>query len=71
MTKQVNNRIPRSARILRVEFLTDTSGSKKGEVVTIHKNDHGWVGQASNGKCYYFFASMLRNPDVCKISVVA
>ena len=63
-----NNRIPRTATALKVKFLIDTSGTKQGETVTVYKNDHG---QAADGKHYYFFPSMLRNPEVCQIAVVA
>lgn len=66
-----NNRIPRTATALKVKFLIDTSGTKQGETVAVYKNDHGWVGQAADGKHYYFFPSMLRNPEVCQIAVVA
>ena len=38
-----SNRIPRAAKTLKVKFLIDTSGTKQGETVTVHKNDHGWV----------------------------
>ena len=65
------NKIPRAAKTLKVKFLIDTSGTKQGETVTVHKNDHGWVGQVASGKHYYFFPSMLRNPEVCEIAVIA
>ena len=70
MNKTKNNRIPRTARALQVEFLTDTSSSKKGDVVKAYKNDFGWVGEV-NGKHYYFPVAMLRTPEVCKITVLA
>lgn len=66
-----SNRIPRAARSLQVEFLADTSSSKKGDVVKVHKNDFGWIGIASDGKYYYFPVAMLRTPEVCKITVLA
>lgn len=71
MNKTKNNRIPRTARTLQVEFLTDTSSSKKGDIVKVHKNDYGWVGEAADGKRYYFSATMLRTPEVCKITVLS
>lgn len=67
MANKTSNRIPRSARTLQVEFLIDTSGTKKGEIVTVHKNDSGWIGQVASGERLYFFVSMLRNSGVCKI----
>ena len=66
-----NNRIPRAATSLQVEFLTGTSSSKKGDVIKVYKTDYGWVGEATNGKCYYFPVAMLRTPEVCKITVLA
>ena len=70
MNKTKNNRIPHAARTLQVEFLTDTSSNKKGDIVKVYKNDFGWVGEA-NGKHYYFPVAMLRTPEVCKITVLA
>ena len=67
MAKQENNRIPRSARTLQIEFLINTFGAKKGEIVTIHKGECGWTGETASGKRLCFLVAMLRNPEVCKI----
>ena len=67
MTKQKNNRIPRSARCLQVRFLINTSGAKKDETATVYKGDNGWIGETESGNRFCCFVAMLRNPDVCEI----
>ena len=70
MSKQNHNKIPRATKTLQIELLIDTLAGKKGDVITVHKTDCGWTGQAANGTCYFFFAAMIRNANVCKVSVV-
>ena len=59
--------IPRTAKVLKVTFLCDTSAYKKGEstVVKYLKENAMW----SDGH-YSFFISMLRNKNVCKVEVL-
>ena len=64
------NRIPRSARKLEVEFLTDTSMGDKGIKIMAEKTDNGWVGR-HNGKNWLLFVAHLRDENACKIKVVA
>lgn len=59
-------KIPRTAKVLKVTFLTDTSYYRKGDFTTVEKRDNGmW----SNGE-FSFFVSMLRNDNICKIEVI-
>ena len=67
MAKQENNRIPRSASVLQVEMKINTYGTKKGEIVTIRKDECGWIAETASGKRLCFLVAMLRNPEVCKI----
>ena len=64
------NRIPRTARKLEVEFLTDTSAGDKGLKMIAEKKDNGWVGE-HNGKSWLLFLAHLRDENCCKIKVVA
>ena len=64
------NRIPRNARKLEVEFLTDTSAGDKGLIMMAEKTDRGWIGK-HNGKDWCLFVSHLRDDNACKIKVVA
>ena len=72
MAKKTTNRIPRNATKLDVEFLIDVSSSKAGEHMTAEKTLYdGWVGKDKNGKKWSLFLGMLRNENVCKITVMA
>ena len=65
------NVIPRAARSLRLTFKRSTSHSKEGDVVIVHKNDNGWVGLFPNGKYYYCFVGMIRDPEICSLEIIA
>ena len=65
-----NNRIPRSAKALKVTYKIDTTAANVGDTVKLYKNDHGWVGLFPNNKFYYCFVSMLRNSAYCDIEVL-
>ena len=64
------NRIPRTAKKLRVKMKVKTTAGYTGEILNAYKDTNGWHGTNSNGQTFYLFVSMLRNPDVCSIEIL-
>ena len=64
------NRIPRTAKKLKVTMKRGTIAGSTGEILNAYKDTNGWHGTNSAGKSFYLFLSMLRNPDVCSIEIL-
>lgn len=64
------NRIPRNAKHMDVEFLTDTSAGAAGMKLAAEKDEQGWHGTDENGNRYLLFTSHLRNENLCRLSNV-
>ena len=64
------NRIPRTAKKIKVTMKHGTIAGATGEILNAYKDTNGWHGTNSNGQTFYLFLSMLRNPDVCSIEIL-
>ena len=64
------NRIPRTAKKLRVTMKCGSTAGATGEILNAYKDTDGWHGTNSNGQTFFLFLSMLRNPDVCSIEIL-
>lgn len=63
-----NNVIPRHFYGIKCEMLIATSENKPGDIISISKNDFGYLGyNPRTNRYFYTFVSMLRNPQICKI----
>lgn len=65
-----NNRIPRTAKKIRVTMKRGSTAGAIGEILNAYKDTNGWHGTNSNGQTFFLFLSMLRNPDVCSIEIL-
>ena len=64
------NRIPRSATKLDVEFIVKSGNCAENHMIAT-KDGNGWHGVDDAGKHWSLFTSHLRNPNLCKIKVLA
>lgn len=64
------NRIPGTAKKLRVTMKVETTAGATGEILNAYKDTDGWHGTNSNGQTFYLFISMLRDSDVCSIEIL-
>ena len=63
------NKIPKTAIKLEVTSLTNTSGSKKGDIFIAEKQDNRWIANI-NGKQFCCFIQHLRNENFCNIKII-
>lgn len=65
----MGNRIPRSATLLDIDILIDTSANAKK--MRVEKTERGWIGTDENGKSWFVPVAHLRNENYCKVKVIA
>ena len=64
----MKNVIPRNFKKIVAEMLIDTSCDKKGDIVHVFKDEHGYIElNIRTGSCARPFASVLKNGDCVKI----
>ena len=64
----MGNRIPREFDLITAETLVDSSAYKKGTIVQIFKDDHGYLSKAVGETTFYReFVSRIRNENLYKI----